>query len=160
MTALLQPSACILCSSVGSPTKLSSPFAARQDTVVCSATARCTRQRCLSSRSLGLGELACTRRAQAWSPGKGLYDYRNRSTWQQASAMPRYYCDYCDTYLTHDSVSLNSLYASPASALSLFLIQTSCMLCCCSLKFESSTMQDISTRYWRTAPADMCTWTL
>ncbi|KAJ0629477.1 putative U1-C, C2H2-type zinc finger, Zinc finger C2H2 superfamily [Helianthus annuus] len=21
------------------------------------------------------------------------------------STMPRYYCDYCDTYLTHDSVS-------------------------------------------------------
>ena len=21
--------------------------------------------------------------------------------------MPRYYCDYCDTYLTHDSVSLS-----------------------------------------------------
>ena len=29
---------------------------------------------------------------------------QQRSDVQRAAAMPRYYCDYCDTYLTHDSV--------------------------------------------------------
>ena len=24
--------------------------------------------------------------------------------------MPKYYCDYCDTFLTHDSVNKNNLY--------------------------------------------------
>lgn len=33
-----------------------------------------------------------------------------------AVGMPRYYCDYCDTYLTHDSVSQPALLKSPGSA--------------------------------------------
>ena len=32
--------------------------------------------------------------------------------------MPRYYCDYCDTYLTHDSVSQGLLLAARLRTLS------------------------------------------
>ena len=43
----------------------------------------------------------------------------------------RYFCDYCDTYLTHDSVSLASYFMDPCGVLALFqmLVGTQYSVC-------------------------------
>lgn len=56
-----------------------------------------------------------------WIPSPGLYT--NFST----IFLCRYYCDYCDTYLTHDSVSFNLILCALLCNLSV-LLEVVCLL--------------------------------